>query len=73
MHSMFLSSLDDPQVLTALTASTQLTGLAVTAGDPEQDQPSEGLPLPKGALQQMFSPPKQWPSLQASEPLCEAA
>lgn len=50
------------QLLSALTASTQLTRLAVWETD--QGLPGIPMPLPKGALQAMFPPPKQWPFLQ---------
>lgn len=62
VYGMNLSSVPDTQLLTALTASSQLTQLVVL----QHALSSDTVPLPRGALQQMFALPKQWPSLQAS-------
>jgi hypothetical protein len=64
VYGMNLSSVPDTQLLTALTASSQLTQLVVLQH--ALGLSSDTVPLPRGALQQMFALPKQWPSLQAS-------
>jgi hypothetical protein len=66
LSCMSLSKVEDIQLFTALTASAQLTKLFITTGDPDQDEADDTMPLPSGALQHMFSPPQQWPLLQAS-------
>jgi hypothetical protein len=63
MNDQVLHSVRDMQVFSALTASTQLTELQIV--ESAEDQSIFPLPLPKGALQAMFCPPKQWPFLQA--------
>jgi hypothetical protein len=59
---MELSNVPDVQLLTALTASSDLEELVTSEGKHYQDVDTR--PLPKGALQQMFLPSKQWPFLQ---------
>jgi hypothetical protein len=66
LSCMSLYKVEDIQLFTALTASTQLTKLFLTTGDPDQDEVDDNMPLPSGALQHMFTPPQQWPLLQAS-------
>lgn len=67
MQSLSLTDLNfscvsDLQLFTNLTASSQLTSLGLSEGD--ENNPSEIVPLPQGALRHMFLQGKQWPFLE---------
>jgi hypothetical protein len=64
LYCMDLFNVPNTQLLTALTASSQLKQLVISQRG--RGLSSHTVPLPRGALRQMFSPNKQWPSLQAS-------